>query len=71
MFPLMIAATRARVALLVAGLAWFFGLDAPAVTRVAIGLIVLAALVMDGFVDEQRYRRGPVPSQRDRHTTAA
>jgi hypothetical protein len=56
MFPLMIAATRARVALLVAGLAWLVGLDAPPLTRVVVGVLVLAAIAADGWVDEQRAR---------------
>ena len=72
MFPLMIAATRARVALLVAGLAWLVGLVPPAGTRTAVVVLVFVAIAADGWVDEQRIRRNDkVPPPRDRHTTAA
>lgn len=50
----LIGLTRARVALLVAGLAWFAGLEAPPVLRLTIGALVLAALAFDGLLDEQR-----------------
>lgn len=70
MFPLMIAATRARVAVFVAGLAWIFGLVPPAGIRFAVIALVIVAIAGDGWVDEQRIRHH-VPPQRDRHTTAA
>lgn len=52
----LIAATRARLCLLVAGLAWFFGLQVPAPLRLAIAALVIVALVFDGAVDEGRIR---------------
>lgn len=51
-FPLMIAATRARVALLIAGLAWLVGLQVPALVRLLIAALVLVALAFDGVVDQ-------------------
>lgn len=62
----LIAATRARVALLIAGLAWFFGLQVPAPVRIVIAVLVLVALVFDGAVDEGRVRTAP---DHDRHKT--
>ena len=53
---LLIAATRARVALLIAGLAWFVGLQVPAPVRIVIAGLVIVALVFDGAVDEGRVR---------------
>jgi hypothetical protein len=52
----LIAATRARLCLLIAGLAWFFGLQVPAPVRLLIAALVLVALVFDGAVDEGRVR---------------
>lgn len=60
-FSLLIAATRARVALLVAGLAWFVGLEVPAPVRLLIACLVLVALVFDGAVD-QGYARAAAAS---------
>lgn len=44
---------RARVALLTAGLAWFFGLQAPIAIRAVTGGLVIAALVFDGVVADR------------------
>lgn len=63
---LLIGATRARLALLIAGLAWFVGLEVPAPLRIVIAGLVVAALVFDGAIDEGRIRSTP---DRDRHTT--
>ena len=54
--PVLIAATRARVALLIAGLAWFVGLEVPAPVRMLIAVLVLVALAFDGVVDQGRVR---------------
>jgi hypothetical protein len=65
---LLIGLTRARVALLVAGLAWFLGLAPSLPVRLAIGVLVLVAITFDGLVDDQRIRgTATVPPQRDRH----
>lgn len=64
---LLIGLTRARVALLVAGLAWFFGLTADFPARLAIAGLVLAALVFDGLLDEQRI--GQTKTERHRQPT--
>lgn len=53
----LIGLTRARVAMIVAGLAWFIGLDATLTTRLLIGALVLVALFFDGVLDEQRIAR--------------
>lgn len=51
------ALARLRIALMIAGLSWFVGLDAPLPMRAAIGGLVLAALALDGLIDEQTVRR--------------
>ena len=67
---LLIAATRARVALLIAGLAWFVGLEAPAPLRIVIAGLVLVALVFDGAVDEGRVRTEAASKHHNRpHST--
>ncbi|MCD9196057.1 hypothetical protein [Streptomyces albireticuli] len=48
-----IGLARARVALLAAGLAWLFGLQAPVAIRAAIGGLVIAAVVFDGVVADR------------------
>ena len=68
----LIGLTRARVALLVCGLAWFAGVMPDLGTRLALAALVLVALAADGWLDEQRIARaGPHEHPRDRHTTAA
>lgn len=70
-FGLLIGLTRARVALLIAGLAWFVGLDAPLAVRVLIAVLVIAGVTGDGALDEQRIRhRGEQPAS-DRTCTPA
>lgn len=70
---LLIGLTRARVFLLVAGLAWLVGLNVGLGVRLAIGGLVVAALLFDGFVDEQRIQRAPskAPPSADRYRTTA
>lgn len=65
---LLIGLTRARVALVVAGLAWFIGLTPPLPVRIAIGVLAVAAIAYDGLVDDQRIRHPhtTVPPQRNR-----
>lgn len=70
-FGLLIGLTRARVALLIAGLAWFVGLDAPLAVRVLIAVLVIAGVTGDGWVDEQRIRHRPNRSATDRTRTHA
>lgn len=62
--PVLIAATRARVALLIAGLAWFVGLDVPAPVRLLIAALVLVALAFDGAVGEGNLRSETVSARR-------
>jgi hypothetical protein len=66
----LIGLTRARVALLVAGLAWFAGLEAPVAIRATIGALVVIAIAFDGLIDEQRIAHHAAPS-RDRYHSAA
>lgn len=67
---LLIAATRARLCLLIAGLAWFFGLQVPAPVRIVIAVLVLVALVFDGAVDEGRVRTMAASAHQNRpHST--
>lgn len=62
-FPLMVAATRARLCLLIAGLAWLVGLQVPGLVRLLIVALVLVALVFDGVID-QDYARTAAASHR-------
>ncbi|WP_144385741.1 hypothetical protein [Streptomyces sp. SAJ15] len=52
-----IALGRARVAVMVAGLAWFVGLDPPWWLRLMIAALVVASLIFDGAIDDQRITR--------------
>lgn len=65
---LLIGLTRARLALLVAGLAWFVGLMPDLGIRLAIAGLVVVAVAADGWLDEQRITRTSTPP-RDRHHT--
>lgn len=68
--PLLIAATRARLCLLIAGLAWFVGLEVPAPVRIVLAGLVIAALVFDGAVDEGRVRTEAASKHQNRpHST--
>lgn len=69
-FGLLLGLTRARVALLIAGLAWFVGLDAPIGVRVLIALLILAGITADGVVEEQRTKI-PAPRPPRDYDTAA
>lgn len=60
-------ARRARVAVLVAGLAWVFGLVPPPGTRFGLLLLVGVAFVIDQWLDQQqppRTVRIPAPRHR-------
>lgn len=72
-FGLLHGLIRVRVALVVAGLAWFLGITPDLPSRLVLAVLVLAALGFDGWLDEQRIRHmaSKVPPQRDRHYTAA
>ncbi|MFB6568397.1 hypothetical protein [Streptomyces noursei] len=67
---LLIGLTRARVALLIAGLGWFMGLSAPVGIRILIAALVLAGIAGDGAVDQQRHKT-PAPTPHDDYRTAA
>lgn len=67
---LLIGLTRLRVALMIAGLAFFMGLTAPLGIRVLILALIVAAVVFDGAVEDQRTKiPSPRPS-RDYDTAA-
>lgn len=68
---LLIGLTRLRVALLVMGLAWLFGLAPSLGTRIALALLLLAALAFDGLLDEQRVGRPAKAPTGDRYQHAA
>ncbi|MFJ7998993.1 hypothetical protein ACIQ7D_17855 [Streptomyces sp. NPDC096310] len=61
---------RARIAFLVAGLAWLFGLAPPPGIRIAVVVLVAAAIVLDAWLDQQPTRRTRIPTQHD-HQPAA
>lgn len=48
---------KLRVVVLIAGLAWLAGLTPPWPARAAIAVLVVAALVIDGVIDDQRITR--------------
>ncbi|KIZ16858.1 hypothetical protein [Streptomyces natalensis] len=68
---LLIGLTRARVALLIAGLAWFMGLSVPPGIRIVIAVLVLAGIAGDGAVEEQRIRKPASAAAHDDYRTAA
>lgn len=65
---ILIGLTRLRLLLILAGLAFFAGVQVPVGSRVLIGLLALVAVVFDGYLDEQRIahstRTTTVPPQR-------
>ncbi|MET7795676.1 hypothetical protein [Streptomyces decoyicus] len=67
---LLIGFTRFRVALLIAGLAWFAGLDAPTGLRILIAVLVLAGIAGDGVVEDRRIKV-PAPRPPRDYDTAA
>ncbi|MFD5384294.1 hypothetical protein ACFWMG_04855 [Streptomyces sp. NPDC127074] len=63
---------RLRIALMIAGLSWLFGVVPPVWMRIGLGVLVLAALVLDGLIDEDKIRRHYVRTkQPDDYKTAA
>ncbi|WP_030757334.1 hypothetical protein [Streptomyces sp. NRRL F-5135] len=61
---------RARIAILVAGLAWLFGLAPPPGIRIAVVALVAAAILLDAWLDQQQPRPSRLTVQTD-HQTAA
>ena len=55
----LVALTRLRVFAILAGLAWIFGIVPPPGMRIALVALVFAAVVADGWLDQQRLRPGP------------
>ncbi|MGW4075979.1 hypothetical protein ACWELB_21120 [Streptomyces asiaticus] len=63
---------RLRIALMIAGLSWLFGVVPPVWMRVGLGLLVFAALVLDGVIDEDKISRHYVRTKNpDEFKTAA
>jgi hypothetical protein len=64
----LVALTRLRVFAILAGLAWIVGIIPPPGTRIALVALVLAAVIADGWLDQQRTHQPAtrVPPQRDR-----
>jgi hypothetical protein len=48
---------RLRIALMIAGLSWLFGVVPPLWMRIGLGVLVLAALVLDAVIDEDKVSR--------------
>lgn len=67
---LLIGLTRARVALLIAGFAWFVGLDASVGVRILLAFLILAGIAADGLVEDQRTKT-PAPAPTTGYDTAA
>ncbi|MDG9701683.1 hypothetical protein [Streptomyces sp. DH37] len=64
---LIVGLARLRLALMVAGLAWFVDLDASPAARWAIGGLLLVALLLEWALDPPPLREPAAP--RDRHHT--
>ncbi|MGA4864128.1 hypothetical protein ACPB9J_15925 [Streptomyces lavendulocolor] len=57
--------SKARIAFIVVGLTSLLGVTPDLITRLAVFVVVLAALVFDSLVDEQRARtKAPPPEYR-------
>ncbi|SHL74901.1 hypothetical protein [Streptomyces yunnanensis] len=67
---ILIGLTRARVALMIAGLAWFMGLSAPVGIRILIAGLVLAGIAGDGAVEDHRTKTPTTTSTSDYRTAA-
>ncbi len=67
---LLIGLTRLRVALQIAGLAFFVGLNASIGIRILIFVLIVAAVVFDGAVEDQRAKI-PAPRPPRDYDTAA
>lgn len=48
---------RLRIALMIAGLSWLFGVTPPMWMRIGLGALVLAALVLDAVIDQDKITR--------------
>ncbi|MFJ4637572.1 hypothetical protein ACIP69_18350 [Streptomyces hygroscopicus] len=63
---------RLRIALMIAGLSWLFGVVPSVWMRVGLGVLVLAALVLDALIDEDKISRHYVRTKTpDDYKTAA
>ncbi|MFF6847109.1 hypothetical protein [Streptomyces antimycoticus] len=63
---------RLRIALMIAGLSWLFGVAPPMWMRIGLGVLVLAALVLDAVIDEDKISRHYVRTKTpDGYKTAA
>ncbi|MEU1663595.1 hypothetical protein ABZ547_08265 [Streptomyces sparsogenes] len=63
---------RLRIALMIAGLSWLFGVSPPVWMRVGLGVLVLGALVLDAVIDEDKITRHWVRTKTpDDYKTAA
>ncbi|MEU1787089.1 hypothetical protein ABZ553_14690 [Streptomyces sparsogenes] len=63
---------RLRIALMIAGLSWLFGVIPPMWMRIGLGVLVVAALVLDAVIDEDKISRHYVRAkQPDDFKTAA
>ena len=67
---LLIGLTRLRVALMIAGLAFFMGLTVPLGIRVLLLALIVAAVVFDGAVEDQRTKTPATAPSRDYDTAA-
>jgi hypothetical protein len=48
---------RLRIALMIAGMAWLFGIVPPLWMRILLAVLVFGALVLDAVIDEQKLSR--------------
>lgn len=61
---LLLVLSKARAALIIIGLTSLFGITSTWVSRSAVFVVVLAALIFDSMVDEQRSRTTKAPPPR-------
>ncbi|MFJ8583642.1 hypothetical protein ACIRD2_03140 [Streptomyces sp. NPDC093595] len=56
--------SKVRIGLVIAGLAWFFGLTPPWYERAVLAVIVIGGLVLDAYTTEQQKAQAPPPNYR-------
>jgi hypothetical protein len=61
---LLLILSKTRAALIIIGLTSLFGITSTWISRSAVFVVVLAALVFDSLVDEQRNQTAKVPPPR-------
>lgn len=56
---LLTSLTRVRVAMVIAGLAWFVGINTSVLIRLVLGVLIAIAVAFDAVIEDQRTTRHP------------